>query len=226
MTNLWCQGLNIQETKKSQGYASCSSTSSFMFPRAGSVSLSEVCGHFKDHIKTTGYDRLFPWFLQVLVHGLCAVVPLYCPWITCTCLHTLMPVKNRYLLFSMVKAGGKASWGLELLPCSSWVKAESDPWEGQQGSILLLFLPHQDFKHNSHMAHAEQGAESCALTSGSFTRWLMPRMARGEKEVTNANPNSNMSTHLMRLTRKNSGSRLSGLERLSWFLWIILCLSP
>lgn len=145
MTNLWCQGLNIQETWKSQGCASYSSTSSFVFPTAGAVSLSEVCGHFQDHIQTTGCDWLFTWFLQVLVHGLCTVVPLYCTWNTCSCL---------------------------------------------QGSILL-FPPPQDSEHKhpeSHMARAELGAES-------FTRWSMPRMALGEKEVTNAILDPAMSTH-------------------------------
>lgn len=169
MTNLWCQGLNIQETWKSQGCASYSSTSSFVFPTAGAVSLSEVCGHFQDHIQTTGCDWLFTWFLQVLVHGLCTVVPLYCTWNTCSCL---------------------------------------------QGSILL-FPPPQDSEHKhpeSHMAPAELGAES-------FTRWSMPRMALGEKEVTNAILDPAMSTHLTGLTGSNPG-----MERLSWLQRIILCL--
>lgn len=127
--------------------------------------------------QTIGYDRLFIWFLQVFIHGLCTVVALYCTWITCTCLHALVPAKNTNICyFAWSKSTEDCSY------CTSWVKAASDPWEGQQDSILLLFPPPQDSEHKhpeSHMAHAEFGAESCALTSASFTRWSMPRMALG-----------------------------------------------
>lgn len=133
MTNLWCQGLNIQETWKSQG---CAQLPALCFSQRSPCPWVRSVGTFRITFKTTGYDRLFPWFL--LVHGLCTVVPLSCTWITCTRLDTLMLAKNTDISFAWSKQGGKVSWGLELLPCSSWVKLSVIPEKGSRAPSFSL----------------------------------------------------------------------------------------
>lgn len=147
-----------------------------------SVSLSEVCGHFQDHIQNNWVWQAFDLISPGPCTWLMYTGALHCTWITVCSFGACK--EHRYLLFCMVKAGGRSQ--LRAVAAALQLLSKSCQWSLRRAPglpiLLLLFPPLQDFEHKypeSHVACAELGAQSCALTSASFTRWLMPRMALG-----------------------------------------------